>query len=337
MTPRISLLSCLRALNGFSVVPSHANFCPTLKSSLKASSRNASTVAQRRKHRDPYAIAQAKARKAANLSRQEVLKKERAAALGNPVRGITTPFVQSFDTGLPPSLGRTVGSISKKAGSDSPSPSPRGPDAQPENHLNYSLAPQELQDSLAHSETLSAPIPDVLGYGHNEIENEKLIGKHAANHANAVEALSRITSLMNASSKDRLRANVARCVSTFGRHETDRSLPPRNPAQPIAVSDNPSPQLTPSTLPDTPRAGPDTGSSEVQIAILTAKIRTLANFLETRGKTDKMNKRNLRLLVHRRQKLLAYLRKKERGGPRWQHCIETLGLTEGTWKGEISL
>jgi len=87
----------------------------------------------------------------------------------------------------------------------------------------------------------------------------------------------------------------------------------------------------------TPRAGPDTGSSEVQIAVLTAKIRTLADFLETRGKTDKVNKRNLRLLVHRRQKLLLYLRRKERGGPRWQNIIDTLGLTEGTWRGEISL
>lgn len=86
-----------------------------------------------------------------------------------------------------------------------------------------------------------------------------------------------------------------------------------------------------------PRAGADTGSSEVQIAILTAKIRTLADFLATRGQTDKINKRNLRVLVHKRQKLLSYLRRKERGGPRWTNCIETLGLTESTWKGEISL
>jgi len=83
--------------------------------------------------------------------------------------------------------------------------------------------------------------------------------------------------------------------------------------------------------------GPDTGSSEVQIAILTAKIRTLADFLETRGRGDKVNKRNLRLLVHRRQKLLAYLERKERGGGRFKHVVETLGLTEGTWRGEISL
>jgi len=88
---------------------------------------------------------------------------------------------------------------------------------------------------------------------------------------------------------------------------------------------------------NTPRVGPDTGSSEVQIAILTAKINTLADFLETRGRKDKVNARNLRLLVHRRQKLLRYLRKKERGGERWKHLIETLGLTEATWMGEISM
>jgi ribosomal protein S15P/S13E len=59
--------------------------------------------------------------------------------------------------------------------------------------------------------------------------------------------------------------------------------------------------------------------------------------LETRGgKKDKVNKRNLRVLVHKRQKLLRYLRTKERGGERFQHLVETLGLTEGTWKGEIS-
>ena len=205
--------------------------------------------------------------------------------------------------------------------------------------MNYSLAPHELEKSLAHSEKLSAPIPSVeLDWTPDERDNEANLRKHAVRHANAVEALSRISSLTNASSKDRLRANTARCVDTFGRHMTDRTLPPRNRPEAIVDLDKANPQRkTPGTLPDTPRAGPDTGSSEVQIAILTAKIRTLANFLETRGKTDKMNKRNLRLLVHRRQKLLAYLRRRERGGPRWQHCVETLGLTEGTWKGEISL
>jgi ribosomal protein S15 len=89
-------------------------------------------------------------------------------------------------------------------------------------------------------------------------------------------------------------------------------------------------------MPD--RAGPDTGSSEVQIAILTAKIRTLTKALDiNRGYKDKHNKRNLRLLVHRRQKLLAYMERKERGSERWTRMIEKLGLTPATWRGQIDL
>ena len=142
----------------------------------------------------------------------------------------------------------------------------------------------------------------------------------------ASEALRRIASLSLGSSKDRLRVNTKRCIETFGRHNTDSVLDPKPPgARPGPVAE----------LKE--RAGPDTGSSEVQVAILTAKIRTLADYCETRGRSDKVNKRNLRLLVHKRQKHLQYLRRKERGGPRWQNLIESLGLTEGTWKGEISL
>lgn len=167
---------------------------------------------------------------------------------------------------------------------------------------------------------------------------EEIEAKRKQDHARAAEAIARITALENGSSKDRMRVNIARCVETFGRHKTDRIFPPRAPPLPSINSTDPHP-IRPETNIEgvKKRIGPDTGSSEVQIAILTAKIKTLADFLESRGKGDKHNKRNLRLLVHRRQKLLKYLRRKERGGPRWQHCIETLGLTEGTWKGEISL
>ena len=34
---------------------------------------------------------------------------------------------------------------------------------------------------------------------------------------------------------------------------------------------------------------------------------------------------------------MAYLRKKERGGARWRNVVETLGLTEGMWRGQIVL
>ena len=70
------------------------------------------------------------------------------------------------------------------------------------------------------------------------------------------------------------------------------------------------------------------------MAVLTTKINTLANNLHNK---DKLNKRNLRLLVHKRQKLLAYMRRKERAGPRWRNLVEGLGIQDAMWKGEISL
>jgi ribosomal protein S15 len=154
---------------------------------------------------------------------------------------------------------------------------------------------------------------------------------HDEGHERAATALARIVSLANAGQADKTRANIQRCVETFGRHKTDSTLRPRAPINPDILGGKPLPEKT-------PRAGPDTGSSEVQIAILTAKIRVLANQLEKKGGSkDKINKRNLRVLVHKRQKLLNYLRRKERGSDRWQNLVGTLGLTEGTWKGEISL
>jgi len=125
-----------------------------------------------------------------------------------------------------------------------------------------------------------------------------------------------------------MRVNKQRCIETFGRHETDQILPPKLPS---FVKRGP--DAAPAGI-DTPRAGPDTGSSEVQIAILTAKIRALSKTLH---KKDQANKRNLTLLVHKRQKLLKYLRRKDRGGPRWQNLIQILGLTRASWEGEITL
>jgi ribosomal protein S15 len=212
-----------------------------------------------------------------------------------------------------------------------------------------------VERQLRRSEKLAIPLSDIgkpntpaaafqwsgsLQYGKTaEIQRsaEEIEAQNKKDHARAAEAIARITALENGSSKDRMRVNITRCVETFGRHNTDKIFPPRAP--PLKNMSETIHPIRPETnvAAAAKRIGPDTGSSEVQIAILTAKIKTMADFLATRGKNDKHNKRNLRLLVHRRQKLLQYLRRKERGGPRWQHCIETLGLTEGTWRGEISL
>lgn len=152
--------------------------------------------------------------------------------------------------------------------------------------------------------------------------------QHEKAHQLAEEAIQRIVSLSNGNTKDRMRLNIQQCIEEFGRHNTDLSLPPK-PAS--AQQPNASEQLT-----KVPRVGTDTGSPEVQAAILTIKIINLSRHLETANK-DKHNKRNLQVLLHKRQKLLRYVRQKERGGPRWTNLMEKLGLSDAAWKGEVVL
>jgi ribosomal protein S15 len=341
MPPRIPVASCLRAVSSPS--PSPVAFSLPIRAFSTSGPLQKKLTSLERKQRfehDPYVAAQKARKKAANLSRRAELEQARVDSLGNPVRGVLTPFVQSFDTGRP--------SATAAAAATTPA------DAQ----LNYRFDPAGIESQLEQSQRLAVPlselqvVPDAdqdAGYPwssdmrHNRVQRiqlsaDEIAAQNKNDHARAAEAIARITALENGSSKDRMRVNITRCVDTFGRHNTDKALPPRAPHLDRINSDT-VPALRPETneAAAKKRIGPDTGSSEVQIAILTAKIKTVADFLATRGKGDKHNKRNLRLLVHRRQKLLQYLRRRERGGPRWQHCIETLGLTEGTWKGEISL
>jgi ribosomal protein S15 len=281
-------------------------------------------LAQRKKHKDPYLLAQAKQRKDANLSRRAVLQEQRTKALGDPVRGITTPFVESFDN-----VGGSTVIIDAKPTSDGS----EGVEIKTADDilLNHFLKPSELKASIKHSQILTEPIVAKIRDSVDPILEAEAKREHKEAHERATTALARIVSLANASQEDKTRANITRCIDTFGRHNTDQILKPRLQPNPNTLGGRPLEEKT-------PRAGPDTGSSEVQIAILTAKIRVLANQLEAKGgKKDKINKRNLRIMVHKRQKLLRYLQRKERGGDRWQHLVNTLGLSEGTWQGEISL
>ncbi len=67
----------------------------------------------------------------------------------------------------------------------------------------------------------------------------------------------------------------------------------------------------------------DTGSPEVQIAILTAEIKNLTEHLRVH-KHDYHNKRALLRMVGRRKKLLKYLREKD--FERYRKVIQKLGL-----------
>jgi small subunit ribosomal protein S15 len=67
----------------------------------------------------------------------------------------------------------------------------------------------------------------------------------------------------------------------------------------------------------------DTGSPEVQVAVLTKRIAELTEHLKTH-KHDHHSRRGLLLLVGRRRRLLQYLAKKDIN--RYRQLIERLGL-----------
>ena len=67
----------------------------------------------------------------------------------------------------------------------------------------------------------------------------------------------------------------------------------------------------------------DTGSPEVQIALLTERINTLQEHFASH-KHDHHSRRGLLKLVGQRRRLLAYLRKND--VPRYRELIKALGL-----------
>ena len=67
----------------------------------------------------------------------------------------------------------------------------------------------------------------------------------------------------------------------------------------------------------------DTGSPEVQIAILTSRISTLTEHFKTHKK-DNHSRRGLLMMVAQRRKLLDYARKKDEA--RYQDIIKRLGI-----------
>ncbi|KAK3997204.1 hypothetical protein QBC44DRAFT_316515 [Cladorrhinum sp. PSN332] len=322
MPPRIpapqglrSFTLCLRP----SLAPAPtASLQPLMQKANMSAKEKAKKEKKRMMKQDPYTWAQKQQRKNVHVERKEELEKERKANWGSPIHGITTPFVESLD-----SAGQAPLSVPARDADGNPMEEPH-PLPTSQHVINNLLSKEELEKAIEQSRKLIKPL-----------EGEEMDPKRAAeemeeyekHHANAVTALQRITDLRNGSAKDRKHANIRRCIETFGRHVTDQTLP--NAAPPLARGVEPKKEPV--------RAGPDTGSSEVQIAILTAKIRALSNALDGhKGYKDKVNKRSLRLLCHKRQRLLRYMERKERGSGRWQHMLETLGLTPATWKEQIS-
>lgn len=276
-----------------------------LLSPSKTTARAGSAHARERRRHDPFLSAMSRRRKAANLTRQQALTKEREASLGDPIESKPTDFIQKLQTQADPQRSSSQ-----------------------DGDYNHFLREESVQSAFEYSKDLTSPVahPD-RALADPQYEKEEA-QRHSQADAHSREAVRRIIDLQSGNTKDRLRVNFMTCIEKFGRHRTDSVLPSKPAAAPVSSMGT--------RAEKTPRVGPDTGSPEVQIAILTSKILNLARHLKT-ANTDRHNKRNLRILVHKRQKMLKYLRKKERGGPRYQHVMENLGLADAAWKGEISL
>ena len=67
----------------------------------------------------------------------------------------------------------------------------------------------------------------------------------------------------------------------------------------------------------------DTGSPEVQVALLSERIKNLTDHLQTHEK-DFHSRRGLLVMVGQRRRLLDYLRNKD--AARYQELIQRLGL-----------
>ena len=71
------------------------------------------------------------------------------------------------------------------------------------------------------------------------------------------------------------------------------------------------------------QGGKDTGSPEVQVAILTERITNLTGHFKTHGK-DNHSRRGLLKLVSQRRSLLDYVKRKDEA--RYRSLIERLGI-----------
>ena len=74
---------------------------------------------------------------------------------------------------------------------------------------------------------------------------------------------------------------------------------------------------------DNARASGDTGSPEVQVAILTERIANLTEHFKTHAK-DNHSRRGLLMLVNKRRSLLDYLKREDEA--RYTALIAKLGL-----------
>lgn len=163
---------------------------------------------------------------------------------------------------------------------------------EPENYL-YGLSP-------ADRELLFGALPHATAELAYDPERPAKSAAQAAEQHQQTQTLQRILDLRNASRAGIDAVNRQRIIEEFGRK--------------------------------TESGGVDSGSSEVQAALITHKIRNLWEHVEQNNR-DKHNRRALRILVHKRAKILKYFKRKHEH--QYDALLKDLGLVRSAVEGEL--
>lgn len=241
-------------------------------------------------------------RKKANIARQTVLKAEREPANFDPIRGTPTDFTRSL-------LSADV---------------VWSPNTAVEDSLHFSQndiqSIQTAVEAAAHARRKAEPtisrlpatpstthntnmeIPDIPPPNTIASTEDEILSRHlselSVENARKSAASSRIVSLQNSNARTLRAYNTAHAIREFG------------------------------------RSAGDTGSAEVQAAILTTRILAEAKHIAA-NKKDVHGYRGFRGLVHQRQKILKYLR--QESVERYTECIKRLGLDDQCVVREITM
>ncbi|KAI0348317.1 mitochondrial ribosomal protein S15 [Trametopsis cervina] len=179
-------------------------------------------------------------------------------------------------------------------------------DVQVPKYTNFGIATEEkkmlfetLPEMSVESYRLSLEkMKDRLGKHVTPFELEAIEQEYVPREQFKANMLARVVDLRNANARGIAYENRRRCVEAFSEAE------------------NPN----------------DTGRPEVQAAILTMKIRNVWEHI-LKSKHDVASRRSLRLLIHKRAKILKYLKRKDRD--RYDVALDRLGLEPKSVEGEL--
>lgn len=186
-------------------------------------------------------------------------------------------------------------------------PTPRDEDAKLEEVMEKYGGPRRLNFGMDETDrrTLFQSLPRVMttdraldSAGSDAMVDD--LQQLEAEQAQSAETLSRILDLRNASGRGIQVENTRRIIEHFGR--------------------------------PTSHGGPDTGSPEVQAALLTYRIRNLTEHL-LHSRHDNSNRRSMRRMVHQRAKILRYL--KSRDPIRYLAFLPRIGVEARGVEGEL--